>query len=27
LITPANFGGAAPDTYSKTVTIAIEAIP
>lgn len=27
LITPANFSGAAPDTYSKTVTIAIEAIP
>jgi hypothetical protein len=26
-ITPANFGGAAPDTYSKTVTIGIEAIP
>ncbi|MGQ0579295.1 MAG: hypothetical protein ACT4PQ_10355 [Betaproteobacteria bacterium] len=27
VITPANFSGAAPDTYSKTVTIAIEAIP
>ena len=27
LITPANFGGASPDTYSKTVTIGIEAIP
>ncbi len=27
LITPGNFGGAAPDSYSKTVTIAIEAIP
>ena len=26
-ITPANFGGASPDTYSKTVTVAIEAIP
>jgi len=26
-ITPANFGGAAPDTYSKIVTIGIEAIP
>jgi len=25
LITPANFGGAAPDTYSKTVTIDIQA--
>jgi hypothetical protein len=27
LITPANFGAASPDTYSKTVTVAIEAIP
>jgi hypothetical protein len=27
LITPANFGAAAPDTYSKTVTIDIQAIP
>jgi hypothetical protein len=27
LITPANFGAATPDTYSKTVTIGIEAIP
>ena len=27
LITPANFSGAAPDTYSKDVTIGIEAIP
>jgi hypothetical protein len=26
-ITPANFGAASPDTYSKTVTVAIEAIP
>jgi hypothetical protein len=26
-ITPANFGPAAPDSYSKTVTIDIEAIP
>lgn len=26
-ITPANFGAADPDTYSKTVTVAIEAIP
>jgi hypothetical protein len=27
LITPANFGGAAPDSYSKTVTIDIQAVP
>ena len=27
LITPANFQGAVPSTYSKTVTIGIEAIP
>ena len=27
LITPASFGGAAPDSYSKTVTIDIQAIP
>jgi hypothetical protein len=26
-ITPANFAAASPDTYSKTVTVAIEAIP
>ena len=27
LITPANFGAATPDSYSKSVTIGIEAIP
>lgn len=27
LITPANFGGAVPGTYSKDVTVAIQAIP